>query len=96
VTPDPIAALQSYGTRKEKVRYTDAHRHHRDVVRAWIVVALFVVFLVVFGVKVYFASAAGFKETCALDQLFDPVLSGIAGAFTTVLGFYFSERAGRG
>lgn len=96
MTPDLIAQLRAYTGEKERMQYADAHLRRRDVVRVWIVVALFVVFFVVFGVKVYFASAAGFKETCALDQLFDPVLSGIAGAFTTVLGFYFSERAGRG
>ncbi|HEV3156023.1 MAG TPA: hypothetical protein VGZ00_01630 [Candidatus Baltobacteraceae bacterium] len=72
----------------------EGHFHEGDV-RVGIAAALFVVLLVVGGLKLHYASAANFQETCAIDQFFDPILSGIAGALTTIIGFYFGERRGR-
>lgn len=89
--PDPINGWQTYGIRIEEPKVADARRYHPDDVRVWIAAVLFFVSIVVFGVKVY-ASFKGLKESCALDQLFDPVLSFLGGALMTMLGFYFSER----
>jgi hypothetical protein len=72
----------------------EGHFHEGDV-RVAIAAALFIVLLVVGGFKLYYASTAGFKETCSIDQFFDPLISGIAGALTTIVGFYFGDRRRR-
>jgi hypothetical protein len=72
----------------------EGHFHDGDV-RVGIAAALFVVLLVAGGLKLHYVSAAGFKETCSIDQFFDPLISGIAGALTTILGFYFGDRKRR-
>ena len=73
----------------------EGHFHEGDV-RVMIAAALFLVLLVAGGLKLHYASAAGFKETCSIDQFFDPLISGIAGALTTIVGFYFGDRRRRG
>jgi hypothetical protein len=39
-----------------------------------------------------FDARYGFKS-CEVDLDFDPILAALAGALTTVLGFYFGESA---
>jgi hypothetical protein len=95
MTPPAKDGLTAYIEETERKLFSDARRSHRDIVRAWIVIVLFGAFLIVFAAKTYYAQAVGFKDTCALDQHFDPVLSGLAGAFTTILGFYFRDRAAK-
>jgi H+/Cl- antiporter ClcA len=96
VTPDLIAQLRAYTGEKERMQYADARRRHRDSMRLWILIVLFLALLGVFVAKLYYAQAVGFKDTCELSQHFDPALSFLAGALTTILGFYFRDRSTRG
>lgn len=73
-------------------RYPELRGHfHEGDIRVGLAVMLFVLASCVFGFKLHFASEAGFKE-CAVDQFFDPLLSGLVAALTTVIGFYFGDR----
>jgi len=73
-------------------RYPELREHfHENDIRVAIAASLFVALLVVFGLKLQYASAVGFKE-CSIDQFFDPILTGMGGALTTIIGFYFGDR----
>lgn len=73
-------------------RYPELREHfHEGDVRVAIAAALFVALIVAFCLKLHYASAVGFKE-CSIDQFFDPILTGVAGALTTIIGFYFGDR----
>jgi hypothetical protein len=90
--PTNIAAVQN---RFPKGEIGEGHFQEGDV-RVGIAAILFAVLLIVGGLKLHYASVAGFQETCAVDQFFDPIFSGLAGALTTIVGFYFGDRQRRG
>jgi hypothetical protein len=67
-------------------------RIHDSDARFLIAAALFVALVACVVAHVHYASVTGFKETCAIDQLFDPITAALIGALTTILGFYFADR----
>jgi hypothetical protein len=44
------------------------------------------------GTKAYFLSRIGLKDSCSIDATFDSMVAYLAGALTTILGFYFGDR----
>ena len=63
-------------------------RFHESDIRVGLAILLFLALGIVVGLKIHYASAVSFRDTCSIDQLVDPIITVTAGSLTTILGFY--------